>query len=1290
MKKSNLITVISSMVLGAVFVLIMVLVMLLLGILNPEPIRLVISSGSKTADYNGANLVCNDWQINEGELREGHKLKVSVTGKQKKVGEAKNYFVVSVVDKFGADVSSDYKIEYLYGTLTVEPTKIAVEASSLEKVYDGTPLVALDSDYNIVGEHLIPASHEINVDVYGSQTEIGESPSNIRSISIVDGNGDDVTFCFDITVVEGRLKVRDPSDPLGEMYDGAIDTSGAIGLGGLGGTGAGMMDVTAYRVYSETSDKVYMKIKSFGSYTGNSWNNGPKYPSLLYGTHSGQYLTSAAKAVSGVLEREIMIESLNGQYALPYYASLFGASEVQKNDVLILGDASRIYNVKYYPESAEGALGAAESAFDAEYSAFIHRNYLTLDDTTRAFMQTIVDKEGFSGNTREILAAVSDYVSNAATYNLKYNSALDAEENIAIAFLSEYKEGICQHYATSAVLLLRTLGIPARYTVGFLAETVAGKWAEVSAMKAHAWVEAYVDGYGWVVLEVTGGMSGSSGENTLRVESGSAEKSYDGTPLSNRDYSASGILKEGHTLQVDFSEDSSRTVVGSTPNIFTVTVTDSEGNDVTDEYNIEAAFGTLTVNKAIVSASSRDAEKIYDGTPLTDTTLNHSPLPDGFTLEAVISGSQTKIGSSQNTVESIVVYDSEGTNVSSNFKFNLTHGTLTVKPEPEPEDIPITIITGGDSKTYDATPLVSYGYDVIGELAEGHYPVLSFGEGITLVGEAKNIATARIIDSAGNDVTDLYAISYEYGTLKVNPARLGITSADAEKEYDGTPLTSDDFTITETDPLPENHAVQAEIIGSRTEVGISPNTLANASVIHDGNDVTDCFELTLVDGILRVTESSTEIRHITLSSGTANKPYDGTPLALDSIQLTSDKGLKEGHTLIAHTNVSLTTVGEIDNDFSYSIVDGDGVDVTSQYIVKKELGTLTVTPVAIEIVSADARKVYSGTPLTAPNIANSISLPDGHILSANITGTRTSAGSSPNTIDGVLIENADGEDVTFCFTVKKTPGTLTVDKRKVKLQPESRNKKYDGTPIVATAISQNGDYKALVEDGYTVEVLGFTGSQTSYGKSSSRISEVRILLGTEDITSNFDINYASATLHVWRSRLTFVSSSDSKTYDGRTLIGTEDQISFVSGTLASGHHYTLDSTAALTNAGSVKNTYTVTVLDENGARVTDEYLISASYGKLTVHQRAITVTAESRTATFDEIDGNILTHHKSSITSGSLVEGHTIECSYEGEVLGMGYADNIVHVDAIYDEDGNNVISNYKIVTVNGELALTP
>ena len=73
-------------------------------------------------------------------------------------------------------------------------------------------------------------------------------------------------------------------------------------------------------------------------------------------------------------------------------------------------------------------------------------------------------------------------------------------------FLFDYKQGYCNYYATSEVILLRAAGIPARLVVGFAQGQLDPKNKDLALIlqkNAHAWPEAYFPGIGWVAFEPT-------------------------------------------------------------------------------------------------------------------------------------------------------------------------------------------------------------------------------------------------------------------------------------------------------------------------------------------------------------------------------------------------------------------------------------------------------------------------------------------------------------------------------------------------------------------------------------------------------------------------------------------------------------------------------------------------------------------------------------------------------------------------------------------------------------------
>ena len=93
-------------------------------------------------------------------------------------------------------------------------------------------------------------------------------------------------------------------------------------------------------------------------------------------------------------------------------------------------------------------------------------------------------------------------------YTYDTSTDLRGRENYIQSFLFEEQRGYCVHYASAMVLLLRLNGIPARYVQGFLCP--ANDTGVITGSDAHAWVEAWMEGYGWMRFEPTAAMPGTS------------------------------------------------------------------------------------------------------------------------------------------------------------------------------------------------------------------------------------------------------------------------------------------------------------------------------------------------------------------------------------------------------------------------------------------------------------------------------------------------------------------------------------------------------------------------------------------------------------------------------------------------------------------------------------------------------------------------------------------------------------------------------------------------------------
>ena len=91
-----------------------------------------------------------------------------------------------------------------------------------------------------------------------------------------------------------------------------------------------------------------------------------------------------------------------------------------------------------------------------------------------------------------------------------------------VDFVERTRAGYCQHFAGAMTVMLRMLGVPARVAVGFTAGTWRGGVWTVTDYQAHAWVEAWFAGYGWLTFDPTPGRGTLSAAYTLASDSADA------------------------------------------------------------------------------------------------------------------------------------------------------------------------------------------------------------------------------------------------------------------------------------------------------------------------------------------------------------------------------------------------------------------------------------------------------------------------------------------------------------------------------------------------------------------------------------------------------------------------------------------------------------------------------------------------------------------------------------------------------------------------------------------------
>lgn len=174
--------------------------------------------------------------------------------------------------------------------------------------------------------------------------------------------------------------------------------------------------------------------------------------------------------------------------------------------------------VKHYPDVLNGLYGKSEQTasieaflhIESNYADFVYQNYTEIPKSTKVWMKkylTEITPQKENVNFTAAKQAIITYLSEKTSYGT--NPARSTSSDFVYDFLISNRTGYSVHYATAATLMFRYLGIPARYVEGYLITPKDVKKAQdnvvlkLDGTHAHAWTEVYLDGAGWIPVEVT-------------------------------------------------------------------------------------------------------------------------------------------------------------------------------------------------------------------------------------------------------------------------------------------------------------------------------------------------------------------------------------------------------------------------------------------------------------------------------------------------------------------------------------------------------------------------------------------------------------------------------------------------------------------------------------------------------------------------------------------------------------------------------------------------------------------
>lgn len=290
---------------------------------------------------------------------------------------------------------------------------------------------------------------------------------------------------------------------------------------------------TMKEVYRVTFDSrpqrtIYLRGFAGKDYEGDQWKEGKDSDLEKYYRDKGWELPdSGGELVNltyeafrhGAPERVLVEElSVPGRYSLyPYGACMTEDYKVHWDGTAEWEGISYSFSYNAPEEHGQGLKGGYAEQ-ERRYQEYVYDTFCEYPAEQFPELTEFLENAGFrTDSVYHSLVDVSAFLKGNAAYNLDVSNTPRGEDFIEY-FLFESREGYCAHYASSAVMILRYLGIPARYATGYsvpsgdFKQNTDGSYSAVVLDKqAHAWAEIYLDGIGWIPVEMTGGSAVSVG-----------------------------------------------------------------------------------------------------------------------------------------------------------------------------------------------------------------------------------------------------------------------------------------------------------------------------------------------------------------------------------------------------------------------------------------------------------------------------------------------------------------------------------------------------------------------------------------------------------------------------------------------------------------------------------------------------------------------------------------------------------------------------------------------------------
>ena len=963
--------------------------------INKRSVLLTSASASKI--YDGTPLTNSNVTVTGSGFVDGEVTDIKAIGSVTNVADSPKPNTITftpVEGKFNAD---NYAIEQVEGELAITPvtTKVKVEiiGNHVSEKYDGTPKVAEGYVINIV-EDTSGVYQKDDIEIIGNdsafaeRTDAGTTFMGLKADAFANGNPNFTNIT--IVVTDGYVEVIPrsvtlTSESAAKVYDGTPLIRPDVTIGGDGFVNGEVSDVKAIGSALNVSDKDVRNEITFTQKTGyKAENYDIKYePGTLRITPIVDEVTITITEHSASLKYNGAEQSVTG------YDTAIDNTLYKETDFTFSGDAT-----------AKGTdFGSYPMNLKAEDFTNKNKNFanVVFEIVDGQLEITKRDVELISGSDEKVYDGTP----------LTKNHILIAGDQFVPGEGADYDVTGSQTNAGSS---------DNEFTYRLNSSTKAINY-NIKTTPGTLKVTPVIDN---VIVTIT-------------EHSGSAK--YDGTEKTVTGYDVA-IDNELYT-ENDFTFSGNDVIKATDADIYNMELKPSDFNNISHNFasvTFKIVDGTLNISRRDVTLTSATDSKTYDGKPLTNdnVAVGGDGFAEGEGAVYNVTGSQTEAGFSNNTFS----YELKDNTKTDNYNITSFEGILTVSSSED--EVVVTITGNKDTQKYDGTEKTVEGYTV--SITSPLYKESDFTFDGTALVKGTNADTYMMglsEENFTNTNKNFAKVTFHVidGSLVIEKRNLILTSASAQKVYNGTELTAKDVTVS-GDGFVKGEGASYDVTGTQTTVGDSENTFTYKL---NENTNADNYTIETKNGSLLVTPVTDQVV-VTLKENSGTEVYDGTEKTVTgytvadiSNKLYTDKDF----TFTGNAEVKGTDAGTYDMELKAEDFQNINPNFTN-VVFKVEDGALEITRRQVTFQADSGEKKYDGEELAVPTWKlEDGTLADGQQEIAHVEGSQTLVGESENKITDLKIfanaasQKAEGseteaQDVTKNYSIILLAGLLKV------------------------------------------------------------------------------------------------------------------------------------------------------------------------------------------------------------------------------------------------------------------------